>query len=76
MNPTESTPKGQKDSQASFRVFSRSHLLGYTTKVTHASDDYPGVLHHYEVATLNHIVDVIATKPPRIAVDVWKGKIQ
>ena len=51
-----------------FRVFSRSHLLDFTKRTTYASDEYPGVLQHYEVACLNHVVDVICTGPPRIAV--------
>ena len=51
-----------------FRVFSWSHLLECTRKNTYASDAYPGVLHHYEIACLNHVVDVICTGPPRIAV--------
>jgi len=51
-----------------FRVFSRSHLLEFTKRTTHASDEYPGgALQHYEVVCLNHVVDVICTGPPRIA---------
>jgi hypothetical protein len=56
-----------------FRVFSRSHLLDFTRQATIACDEYPGVLQHYQIACLNHVVDVITTKPPRIAVGMWPG---
>jgi hypothetical protein len=56
-----------------FRVFSKSHLLDFTKKATIACDEYPGPLHHYEIACLNHVIDVITTKPPRIAIGMWKG---
>lgn len=51
-----------------FRVFQWSHLLEFTKRTTYASDEYPGVLQHYEVACLNHVVDVICTGPPSITV--------
>lgn len=51
-----------------FRVFSWSHLLEFTKRTTYASDDNPGVLKHFQIACLNHVFDVIATRPPRIAV--------
>jgi hypothetical protein len=57
-----------------FRIFSNSHLLEFTRKTTYACDEYPGVLRHYEIACLNHVIDVIATKPPRIAVGRWRGE--
>jgi hypothetical protein len=57
-----------------FRVFSRSHLLDFTKQTTIASNEYPGVLQHYQLACLNHVVDVITTKPPRIAVGIWSGE--
>jgi len=44
-----------------FRVFEWSHLLEFTKKTTCASDEYPGVLQHYEIACLNHVIDVICT---------------
>jgi hypothetical protein len=54
---------------ALFRVFSSSHLLEFIKRTTCASDEYPGgTLQHYEVACLNHVVDVICTGRPRIAV--------
>jgi len=51
-----------------FRTFSSSHLLEFTQRTTYVSDENPGKLQHYEVACLNHVVDVICTGPPRIAV--------
>jgi hypothetical protein len=52
-----------------FRTFSRSHLLDFTKQTTCASDEYPGgVLQHYEIACLNHVIDVICTAPPKITV--------
>lgn len=51
-----------------FRRFVWSHLLEFTKQTTIASDLYPGPLEHYQIACLNHVVDVITTAPPRIAV--------
>ena len=53
-----------------FRVFSRSHLLDFTRLTSYASDEHPGPgpLMHFEIACLNHVIDVICTAPPRIKV--------
>jgi hypothetical protein len=51
-----------------FRIFSRSHFLEFTEKTTYASGGHPGVLMHFEIACLNHVIDVICTAPPKIAV--------
>lgn len=51
-----------------FRVFQWSYLLEFTKRTTCASDEYPGVLNHYQIVCLNHVVDVICTGPPIIAV--------
>lgn len=52
-----------------FRTFSRSRLLDFTKQTTYASDEYPGgILQHYEIACLNHVIDVICTAPPKITV--------
>jgi hypothetical protein len=51
-----------------FRVFSHSHLLEFTERTTYASGGYPGVLMHFEIVCLNHVIDVICTAPPMIAV--------
>jgi hypothetical protein len=55
-----------------FRKFSWSHLLEFTKQTTIASEFYPGPLEHYQIACLNHVVDVIATAPPRIAMGLLK----
>lgn len=49
-----------------FRVFSKSHLLDFTKRTTCGSDEYPGMLRHYQLACLNHVIDVICTAPPEI----------
>lgn len=51
-----------------FRIFSRSHLLEFTERTTYASGGHPAPLMHFEIACLNHVFDVIATAPPKIAV--------
>jgi hypothetical protein len=51
-----------------FRVFSHSHLLEFTERTTYASGGHPGLLLHFEIACLNHVIDVICTAPPKIAV--------
>ena len=52
------------------RVFSWSHLLEFIRGTTYASNEHPGVLQHYQIACLNHVVDVICTAPPTISSDV------
>ena len=54
-----------------FSVYTRSRLLDSLPQITIAqkSDDgsfYPGKWTHYEIAAQNHIIDVIATKPPSV----------
>jgi len=57
-----------------FRTFSQSHLLDFTKQTTNASDEYPGgVLQNYEIACLNHVIDVICTAPPKIIVTADDG---
>jgi hypothetical protein len=56
-----------------FRIFSWSHLLEFIKSTTCASDEFPGVLQHYQVACLNYVVDVICTAPPRITID-WPSR--
>lgn len=51
-----------------FRVFSRSHLLDFTERTTYASGGHPAPLMHFEVACLNHVIDVICTSPPKISI--------
>jgi hypothetical protein len=57
-----------------FRIFSHSHLLEFTKRTTYASGDYPGALMHFEIACLNHVIDVICTAAPKIAVGKPKTK--
>jgi hypothetical protein len=54
-----------------FRVFSWSYLLEFTKRTTYAGDEHPGPLQHYQVVAMNHVVDIVATEPPRIAVGTW-----
>jgi len=51
-----------------FREFQWSYLLEWTRKVSYASDDHPGpgILQHHEIACLNHVIDVITTRPPNL----------
>lgn len=51
-----------------FRIFSQSNLLDFTKRTTNATDEWPGILHHFQVASLNHVLDVIATARPKIFV--------
>ncbi|RRA49326.1 hypothetical protein [Acidipila sp. EB88] len=52
-----------------FRVFSQSHLLDFTERTTYASAGHPAPLMHFEIACLNHVIDVICTAPPTILLD-------
>lgn len=49
-----------------FRVCSKSHFLDYLGVATFASDDYPGKSTHYEIACLDHIVEVVSAEEPEI----------
>ena len=49
-----------------FRVYSKSHFLDYLGVATFASDDYPGRSTHYEIACLDHIVEVVSAEEPDI----------
>jgi hypothetical protein len=57
------------------RVFSWSHLLEFTKQTTYACNELNGPLQHYELACLNHVLDVICTKPPRIAMQKREAPI-
>jgi len=50
-----------------FRVYSQSHFLDYVRVATFASEDYPGKFAHYEVACLDHIVEVVSVSEPEIS---------
>ena len=49
-----------------FRIYSKSHFLDYVGVATFASDDYPGKSTHYEIACLDHIVEVVSVDEPQI----------
>ena len=49
-----------------FRVYSKSHFLDYLGVTTFASDDYPGKSTHYEIACLDHMVEVVSAEEPQI----------
>ena len=55
-----------------FRTFSHSHLLEFTERTTYASGDSPDAPMHFQIACLNHVIDVICTAPPKIAVSAQK----
>jgi len=49
-----------------FRIYSKSRYLDFIRVGTFASEDYPGPFKHYEMACLNHIVDVVSVSEPDI----------
>ncbi len=49
-----------------FRIYSKSHFLDYLGVATFASDEYPGKSKHYEIACLDHIVEVVSAEEPEI----------
>ena len=49
-----------------FRVYSKSHFLDYIGAATFATEDYPGKFTHYEIACLDHVVEVITIDEPEI----------
>ena len=51
-----------------FREYSASRLRDYVGVATFASDTYPGKLNHYEIVCENHIVDIVSTEKPMVAV--------
>jgi hypothetical protein len=53
-----------------FRIYSWSYLLEMTQKTTYASDDHPGPgpLEHHQIPCLNHVIDIIITRPPTITI--------
>jgi hypothetical protein len=65
---------GEKFTGKLLRIFSQSHLLEFTKRATCASDEYPGVLRHYQIVFVNHVVDVICTQPPAIGLATQAGK--
>lgn len=51
----------------SFRIFKKSRYLDFINKGTIATDVFPDDTYvHYEIASLNHIIDVISYDEPKI----------
>ena len=48
------------------RIYAKSRFLDHISKTTGATSEWPGPLLHVEVICLNHVIDVVATKPPQI----------
>jgi hypothetical protein len=46
------------------RTYSTSKLLQFVMGTTHATNEYPGRLLHYEVICEDHVVNVICVQPP------------
>lgn len=49
-----------------FRIDSQSRFPDYVGVATFASDDYPGKATHYEIACLDHIVEVLSAEEPKV----------
>lgn len=50
------------------RIYSQSAFLTFVSATTWATDDFPGPLHHYQVNTLDHSIDVVTANPPRLRI--------
>jgi len=48
--------------------YSKSRYLDFVAAATFASSDYPGLLQHWGLGCLNHIVDVVSLEAPCITV--------
>ncbi|VDC31687.1 hypothetical protein [Pseudogemmobacter humi] len=46
---------------------SSSQFLDFVTMTTRASQDHPGPLLHYRLASLNHIIDVSTPNHPTLS---------
>jgi hypothetical protein len=44
-----------------------SAFLDFLMRTTIASDEFPGPLRHWELTCLNHVIDVVSTSEPLIA---------
>ena len=51
-----------------FRSLSRSHLRDFIENATHASDEYPGTLMHFQIVSEMHVVDLITTAHPSVSI--------
>jgi hypothetical protein len=50
------------------RIYSKSAFLDYVASTTNGAIDVLGSCTHYEVVTLNQIIDVAATREPEIEI--------
>lgn len=50
-----------------FRTFSKSHLLDYTYATCNGTLEFESFVAHYEIACLNHVIDVVALANPEIS---------
>lgn len=53
---------------SNYRIYTKSRFLEYVDVSTWATDDYPGKLTHYEILTVDYIIDVITTDLPLIEI--------
>jgi hypothetical protein len=49
------------------RLYAKSHFLDYISRATLATMKYPGPMKHIQVVCESHIIDVVATKFPRVS---------
>ena len=60
--------KSEKFTGTHFRVYSKSNFLDYIQAATLASEDYPGKFTHYEIACLDHVVEIVSVDEPKIRI--------
>ncbi len=58
-----------------FRSFSQSHLLTFVRQTTNAEIINSEALLHFQIACLNHTIDVICTAPPEIVFTILSRKL-
>lgn len=51
-----------------FIQYTKSAYLDYLSKVSFASEDYPGPFKHWKLLCLDHVVNVVSTNEPTIKV--------
>ena len=61
-----SVDESEKFTGRNFRVYSKSNFLDYIRAATFASEDCPGKFTQYEIACLDHIVEVVSVDEPEI----------
>ncbi len=47
-------------------LYKKSHFLDYVARATFASDEYPGLLRHWGINCLNHVIDVVSACEPQV----------